>query len=124
MSGIGTPTVNATYFAQPSVPTFVDDVSFALDASYPALGYTGLPLALQKALASSPYAYPYNAQSPRQIVEILTSIDLSGYVVAWDQVNQTVRLYTSNGASPNALLEVPTSTDLHLVTLRLRVLSQ
>lgn len=116
--------VNASYFQAPSVPTFVDDVSFALDASYPTNGYPGLPAALQAALATTPYAYPYNAQSSRQIVEILTPVDLSGYVVCWDQVHQTVRLFTSNGASPNALLEVPTATDLHLITLRLRILSQ
>ncbi len=117
---IGTPVINGSYFQAPSVPTFVDDVSFALDSSYPALGYTGLPLALQKALAGT-YS---QGQSARTIVEILTPVDLSGYVVAWDAVNQTVRLYTSNGASPGALLEVPTATNLSTITLRLRLLSQ
>jgi hypothetical protein len=115
---IGTPVISGSYFQAPSVPTFVDDVSFALDSSYPALGYPGLPLALQKALAG---AYS-QGQSARAIVEILTPVDLSGYVVAWDAVNQTVRLFASNSTS--ALAEVATGTNLSTITLRLRILSQ
>lgn len=121
---LGTGTVNNSYFQAPSVPSFVDDVSFALDNSYPAGGYTGLAALLQAALASGA-TYPFvQAGSSRQIVDILTSIDLSGYAVAWDAAHSTIRLFTSNGASPGPLLEVPTGTNLSAVTLRLRVISQ
>lgn len=121
---LGTVTTNApTAFAAPSEATFVDDINVPLDASYPAGGYTGLALLLQKALASSPYAYPFNAQSPRTIVEVITAVDLSGYAVAWDALHQTLRLFTS-AAAGSPLAEVVTGTDLHLVTLRIRVLSR
>ena len=61
--------------------------------------------------------------APRQIVEILTPVDLSGYVVAWDQVAQKVRIFTG-AAAQSPLAEINAAADLHLTTLRLRVLSQ
>lgn len=109
---LGPVTVVATNFAAPSVPTFVDDVTFALDASYPAGGYAGLNTLLNAATGSN-----------RTVVEVLTSVDLSGYVPTWDAAAGKLRLFTSNGAGPAPLAEVVTATDLHTVTLRLRVLS-
>lgn len=117
---LGTPTINGSYFQAPSQPTFVDDISFALDASYPANGYTGLPAALQAAFQSA--SYPFPGQQPRTIVDILGQADLSGYVAVWDQVHQSVRIFQCASAG-NPLAEVTPGTDLHTVTLRLRVLS-
>jgi hypothetical protein len=120
--------VNASAFGAPSVPTFVEDLSISLDASYPSngtttFGYANLAAALQVALQPSPAAYPYPGQQPRTIVDILGCADLSGYVPIWDAAHQTLRIFQSAGSAA-PLAEVTNGTDLHLTTLRLRVLSQ
>lgn len=110
---IGTLVVNVARFAAASDPTFVDDVSFPLDASYPAGGYLGLPAILQKATGDL-----------RNIVDVLTAVDMgSGLLVAWDAANQKLKLFWCAG-NGNAAVEVTANTDLHTTTLRLRILSE
>lgn len=103
--------LNDTEFGSPSVPSFVDDISVPLTASYPAGGYNTLNALLQKQTGDQ-----------RQIMEVLTGIDLSGYQIVWDAANSALRLFV--GASGAVSAEVATNTDLHLITLRIRVLSK
>jgi hypothetical protein len=74
-------------------------VSINLDASYPTGGY---PITLiQIGLSQILYA-DFQARA--------------GYVFEWDYTNLKLKAFTSNGASPAALLEVPNTTSLATVT--------
>lgn len=107
----GPAVLNSSQFQNPSAPTFVDDLSVPLDASYPAGGYLGLEALLQA-----------KTKDKRTIIDVLTAVDLSGYLVAWDAANKKLKLFIGDDAAVAA--EVTAATDLALVTLRLRVLSQ
>lgn len=116
VAALSAPVLNSTTFAAPSVPTFVDDLSFTLGNSYPNTGPTVGFAGLQAMLALA-------ASAPRRIVEVLNPIDLSGYVVLWDQVRQTLRVFTG-AAAASPLTEVANAVDLSAVTVRLRILSE
>jgi len=112
MPGIGTVVLNNQRFVAPSVPTYVDDISVPLDNSYPTGGYTGLETKLQGLTGDK-----------RSIVDVLTAVDMgSGLFVSWDAANKKLKLFW--GHTGQAADEVTAATDLHTITLRLRVLSE
>ena len=109
---LGTPTKNTGSGGAASEPLYVDDISFALDNSYPAGGYPGLEAKLRVLTGDK-----------RTIVDVLTAVDLSGHAVAWDFANGKLKLFRSGGANA-VLAEVVAAVDLSAVTLRLRVASK
>jgi hypothetical protein len=92
-------------------PVFVDSIGFLGDDAYPT-GGTALLAAVQA-----------KTLDQRDIVGVVAG-DCGGYVPVYDQASGKLKVYTSNGAAPAALAEVPNATDLSATTFNLVVLSR
>jgi hypothetical protein len=113
--GLGTLTDINGDVGQPQQTVFYDEISIPLDNSYPTGGYTGLQAKLQTL-----------RKDQREILEVtnITAGASGGYLAQWDRANGKLLLYGSNGASPAALAQIASGTDLNAVTLKLLVKSR
>lgn len=93
-------------------PLFVDTITFTGDTSYPTGGFD--------------LETPFKAlvKNTREIVAVMPAGPNGGYVAHFDKATGKVLLYTSNGAGPAALAQVPNATNLGATTFVLAVLSR
>lgn len=108
---LGAMTLQAESANDRATPLFMDVVSFAGDDAYPT-GGSAFDAAIQ-ALTTS-------GRDPMAVV----GLDCGGYVVAYDRATGKMKVYTSNGAGPAALAEVPNATDLSATTFNVLVISK
>lgn len=102
------------------VPGSFFDVIIELtgDASYPTGGY---PFAQAQLTTLFGGAYSAIESVEPQGLARVGAAGATAYGVAYDRVNAKVQLYTSNGAAPAALAEVPNATSVTTAVARLRV---
>lgn len=93
-------------------PLFVDTVSFAGDTSYPTGGMD--------------IETPFKAlvKAGREILAVVPAGPNGGYLAHFDKATGKVVVYTSNGAGPAALAQVPNATALNGVTFVFLVISR
>lgn len=90
-----------------TAPIFVDHLAFAGDGAYPTGGtadFEGLFLAALEAAGR---------HSPGREILSISQVDVSGYVLRYDDANDKLMVFYSNSdAADGPLIEVPNATDL------------
>lgn len=111
---LGTITVS-DFAGRNNRPVCFDVLSFAGDSSYPTGGTDAFEGLLETAL---------NYQG-RKILAVVP-IECGGYIPQWDAATGKLKMYygDNNNASDGALIEVPNTTNLSAVTMKLLVISK
>ncbi|NUP12892.1 MAG: hypothetical protein HOW73_43185 [Polyangiaceae bacterium] len=110
---VGAVTISEKRGGKTLAPQFMENISFAGEASYPTGGMLGLDASLESAAGES-----------RRILGIVPG-DCGGYVPVWVPSTGAVKVYyaDNNNAADGPLIEVPATTNLSAVTFQLLVLS-
>ena len=115
---LGTGTMNDSTGGRPSAPTYLIDLSFTLDSSYPTGGTAGFAALVQTAArAASP---ALNVTITKDDIFGIKALDAGGYSLAYDKANDKLKCYWCAGSGA-AMTEVTNATDLHTVTARVVV---
>lgn len=109
---LGTFTIGDEVGTQPSAPTFTDRVSFLGDNSYPTGG-----------TATFSALFQAKTKDGRKPIAVIAQ-DCGGYVVAYDETNDKLKVFRGAHTVDNPMSEVPNATDLSGVTFNVIVISK
>lgn len=113
---LGTPTLDAQAGEKPGAPTFVFNLSFLGDDSYPTGGTAAFQQFVRDALNLSP------------AVEVMAIIpnDCDGFVPVYDKAADTLKVYYADydAGADGALIEVANATALNGSTFNVTVLAK